>query len=80
MTVATELPATCRTFDPDTGGGEVVLDDGTVLAFDAGAWQATPIRFLRPGQRLRVRVSGDARAAGARVTRLTLAGLELPGG
>jgi hypothetical protein len=36
--------------------GTVLLDDGTPLPFDAPAFAASGLRFLRLGQRLRVEV------------------------
>lgn len=57
------LPATCRSFDPDSGG-EVVLDDGRCLAFDAAALAGSRLRLLRPGQRVRVAVSPTAAGPG----------------
>ena len=50
----TEVQATVRRFDPDTGGGEVVLDDQRLLTFDAEALHGSRLRELRMGQRVRV--------------------------
>jgi cold shock CspA family protein len=45
---------TVRSFDADTGAGDVLLDDGTVVSFDAGAFSRSGLRLLRPGQRVRL--------------------------
>lgn len=62
-----------RSFDEQTRAGSVVFDDGTELPFDAAAVAAGGVRFLRQGQRVRVRVAGE-RGAGhvVFVTILTL--------
>jgi 2-phospho-L-lactate guanylyltransferase len=62
------VQATVRTFDADTRGGDVLLDDGSVLVFAADAFAASGLRLLRVGQRVRLRV--DAEGA---VSFLTLA-------
>lgn len=67
------MQATVRRFDPRTRTGDVLLDDGSVLAFPAGAFDASGLRLLRLGQRVRL----DVDAAGA-VTFLTIATLADP--
>jgi hypothetical protein len=71
------MQATAFTYDPQTRGGSVLLDDGTPLPFDAAAFDAGGLRLLRPGQRVRVRTegTGDAR----RVVFLTLQTFADPG-
>ncbi len=64
------MQATAFTFDPTTRSGSVLLDDGTPLPFDAPAFDAGGLRLLRPGQRLRIRTTGEGPAR--RVTFLTL--------
>ncbi|GAA3853023.1 MULTISPECIES: hypothetical protein [Streptomyces] len=64
------MQATAYTFDPETRAGSVLLDDGTPLEFDAAAFDAGGLLFLRPGQRLRVEVTGEGEAR--RVGFLTL--------
>lgn len=59
--------ATVHTFDPDSGVGSVIGDDGTVRPFSASAWRSGRLRTLRPGQRVRVVLHEDV------VTTLTLA-------
>jgi hypothetical protein len=60
--------ATVRRFDLETRGGDVLLDDGSVMVFGADAFDASGLRLLRIGQRVRLRV--DAEGA---VSFLTLA-------
>jgi hypothetical protein len=62
------VQATVRRFDLQTRAGDVLLDDGSVLDFAAAAFDASGLRRLRVGQRVRVRV--DAEGA---VSFLTLA-------
>jgi cold shock CspA family protein len=59
---------TVATFDPQTRAGTLLLDDGAELEFPAAAFDASGLRLLRLGQR--VRVDRDDRG---RVTRVTLA-------
>jgi len=66
----TSVQATVRTWDPETQGGELLLDDGTPLSFSGRAFAASGLRLLRLGQRVRV----DVDATGE-VTRVTLATL-----
>jgi cold shock CspA family protein len=61
--------ATVATFDPDTGAGTVLLDDGRAEAFDGTAFAAGGLRLLRLGQRVRLEY------AGGRVVRVTIATL-----
>jgi hypothetical protein len=62
------VQATVRTFDAETRAGDVLLDDGSVTEFGAAAFDASGLRLLRVGQRVRLRV--DAEGA---VSFLTLA-------
>ncbi|HVX43374.1 MAG TPA: 2-phospho-L-lactate guanylyltransferase [Mycobacteriales bacterium] len=62
--------ATVRNFDPASGSGDALLDDGSVAAFDGTAFTAGGLRLLRLGQRVRLEYSGE------HVVRLTL--LTLP--
>jgi 2-phospho-L-lactate guanylyltransferase len=50
------VQATVRQFDPQTRCGDVLLDDGRVLTFDASAFDVSGLRLLRLGQRVRLRV------------------------
>ncbi|MCW2665270.1 MAG: hypothetical protein JWN57_232, partial [Frankiales bacterium] len=63
--------ATVAEWDPDTGDGAVLLDDGTRLPFPGEAVDPALLR-LRFGQRVHLRLSGG------RVTALTLSAFPLP--
>jgi cold shock CspA family protein len=63
------MQATVATFDPGTGGGTVLTDDGRRIPFDGAAFAAGGLRLLRPGQRVRLELAGD------RVVRVTIATL-----
>ncbi|WP_320779121.1 hypothetical protein [Streptomyces sp. CRN 30] len=65
------MQATAYTYDPETRSGQVLLDDGTPMPFDAPAFDAGGLRLLRPGQRVRIETTG---AEGAR--RITLVTLQ----
>lgn len=55
------MQATVLEFDPATGGGACVLDDGIVLDMLPGALAGSGLRHLRPGQRVTVTtVPGEA--------------------
>ncbi|MGC5344485.1 hypothetical protein ACPXCE_14435 [Streptomyces sp. DT24] len=64
------MQATAYTYDSDTRTGSVLLDDGTPVDFDAPAFDAGGLRLLRPGQRVRIEVTGDG--AARRITLVTL--------
>ncbi|WP_020121013.1 hypothetical protein [Streptomyces canus] len=53
------MQATAYTYDPESRSGQVLLDDGTPVPFDAAAFDAGGLRLLRPGQRVRVEMGGD---------------------
>jgi 2-phospho-L-lactate guanylyltransferase len=53
------VQATVSRFDAGSGDGAVLLDDGRELAFAADALAGTGLRLLRPGQRVRVELSGS---------------------
>lgn len=55
------------TFDAATRSGTVLLDDGSELAFPAAAFDASGLRLLRLGQRVRIEQDGTGR-----VNRVTL--------
>lgn len=52
------MQATAYTYDPETRSGQVLLDDGTPVPFDAAAFDAGALRLLRPGQRVRIETEG----------------------
>ncbi|GAA3376121.1 hypothetical protein GCM10020367_46570 [Streptomyces sannanensis] len=64
------MQATAYTYDPETRSGSVLLDDGTPVPFDATAFDAGGLRLLRPGQRVRIEVTGEGDAR--RITLVTL--------
>ena len=64
------MQATVSRYDAASHDGTVLLDDGVELPFAAAALQGTGLRLLRPGQRVRVEVSGEA--ADRRVDRLQI--------
>jgi|GEM_PF-816657 hypothetical protein len=66
------VQATVRTFDPRTRSGTLFLDDGTPVGFGGEALDAGPLRTLRPGQRVTIRLRGDV------VTAITHPGFSLP--
>jgi 2-phospho-L-lactate/phosphoenolpyruvate guanylyltransferase len=68
------VQATVRHFDPRTRAGDVLLDDGRALSFPAAAFDASGLRLLRLGQRVRI----DTDAQG-NVLRLTIVSLAFPG-
>ncbi|MGH8894238.1 MAG: hypothetical protein ACRDWY_13195 [Actinomycetes bacterium] len=67
------MQATVCTFDPQSRSGEVVLDDGVALPYDAPAFDAGGIRLLRVGQRVRIETADGP--DGRTVTFLTIATL-----
>lgn len=64
------MQATAYTYDSETRSGQVLLDDGTPVAFDAAAFDAGGLRLLRPGQRVRVETAYEGEAL--RITLVTL--------
>jgi len=71
------MQATAYTYDPETRTGQVLLDDGTPVPFDAPAFDRGGLRLLRPGQRVRIEVEVDSGAGAGedksrRITLITL--------
>ncbi|MFJ3495425.1 hypothetical protein ACIPPJ_17800 [Streptomyces sp. NPDC086091] len=64
------MQATAYTYDAGTRSGQVLLDDGTPLPFDAPAFDAGGLRLLRAGQRVRIETAGEG--AQRRITLVTL--------
>ncbi|MGW1540979.1 hypothetical protein ACWCPM_12210 [Streptomyces sp. NPDC002309] len=64
------MHATAYTYDAATRSGQVLLDDGTPVPFDAAAFDAGGLRLLRPGQRVRLEVEGPKERP--RITLVTL--------
>jgi cold shock CspA family protein len=51
-----------HSFDPATGDGSVLLDDGRRVPFDGSVFARSGLRLLRTGQRVTVELSGEAAA------------------
>ncbi|MCT7353957.1 hypothetical protein N4P33_17590 [Streptomyces sp. 15-116A] len=68
------MQATAYTYDPVSRSGQVLLDDGTPVPFDAAAFDAGGLRLLRPGQRVRIETAPGTEGAGGtpRITLVTL--------
>ena len=58
------MQATVYRYDPESGAGSVVTDDGVVLPFDVEALRLSGLRHLRPGQRLTVERAGTGPITG----------------
>lgn len=64
------MQATAYTYDPATRSGQVLLDDGTPVPFEAPAFDAGALRLLRPGQRVRIETTGEGKTL--HITLITL--------
>jgi cold shock CspA family protein len=64
------MQGTVASYDEDGHGGSVLLDDGTPVAFGPAAFEASGLRQLRVGQR--VKLDTDDAGAVVRVTLPTL--------
>lgn len=53
------MQGTVASFDPATRDGGVLLDDGTPVDFTAAAFDASGLRLLRLGQRVRLETGAD---------------------
>jgi 2-phospho-L-lactate guanylyltransferase len=53
------MQASMHRFDPDSGAGSVLLDDGTELPFDREAFDRSGLRLVRVGQRLTVDIDDE---------------------
>lgn len=69
------MQASVHTFDPETGGGEVLLDSGKLLTFSGEVFAASELRHLRLGQRVSCELSGDPEADGTVLTRVWIVGI-----
>jgi 2-phospho-L-lactate guanylyltransferase len=58
------IQGTVATFDAGSRDGTVLLDDGTELAFGPEAFDASGLRLLRLGQRLRLVRDPDGTVTG----------------
>jgi 2-phospho-L-lactate guanylyltransferase len=61
------MQATVSDFDPHTGAGAALTDDGRRVPFDAAAFSASGLRLLRVGQRLRLDSGPDGRVERVRL-------------
>lgn len=61
------MQATVYRYDPESGAGSVLTDEGVVLPFEVEALRLSGLRHLRPGQRLTVE-----RAETGQITALNL--------
>jgi cold shock CspA family protein len=61
------VQGTVATFDESRHHGSLLLDDGSAVEFGADAFEASGLRLLRIGQRVRVE-RGDA----GRIVRITI--------
>jgi 2-phospho-L-lactate guanylyltransferase len=57
------VQATVRRYDEATHCGDVLLDDGSLLAFPASAFDSSGLRLLRIGQRVRLRLDQQGRVS-----------------
>jgi len=53
------VQATVFAFDRQSGSGELLLDDGVRLRFDASALAGSGLRHLSPGQRVHIAAEGS---------------------
>jgi 2-phospho-L-lactate guanylyltransferase len=53
------VQGTVATYDAESRSGTLLLDDGTEIAFGRAAFDASGLRLLRLGQRLRIERAGD---------------------
>ena len=53
------MQGTVSAFDADRRDGRVLLDDGVELTFASEALEGSRLRFLRPGQRVRLETTGS---------------------
>lgn len=64
------MQATVSAFDDTNRSGTVLLDDGVEVGFDGSAIADSGLRFLRPGQRVRLITRGEG--ATLEITRLQI--------
>ncbi|RRS00206.1 cold-shock protein [Glycomyces terrestris] len=60
------MQGTVSIFNEDTSG-EVVLDSGRRVGFDAAAFAVSGLRFLRPGQRVSLETGPDGAVVAVRI-------------
>lgn len=69
------MQASVHSFDPLTGEGSVLLDDGRRLLFGAAVFQRSGLRLLRSGQRVTIELSETDDHTGLTVRRLGIVGV-----
>lgn len=69
------MQASVHSFDLDQRSGQVLLDTGRLVPFDAEVFDGSGLRHLRLGQRVSIDVQGDPESADARLTRLWIVGI-----
>ncbi|HEY0000866.1 MAG TPA: cold-shock protein [Actinoplanes sp.] len=62
------MQGTIATFDADTRGGTLLLDDGTELAFEGAAFDGSGLRRLRLGQRIDVHLDAAGVVQAVRIS------------
>jgi 2-phospho-L-lactate guanylyltransferase len=72
------VQATVYSFDPATGTGAVLTDDGVRLPMSATALSGSGLRLLRPGQRVSCLLVGDPDSTDAQVAAVRIAGIGDP--
>ncbi len=63
------MQATTHSFDPTSGAGTVLLDDGRERPFSADVFAHSGLRLLRVGQRVSIGMDSDV------ITRLWVVGI-----
>ena len=53
------MQGTVKEFDPESGTGSLLLDDGTEVVIDPTSTEGSEIRYLRLGQRVDFDVDED---------------------
>jgi 2-phospho-L-lactate guanylyltransferase len=53
------VQATVHRFDAESGGGELITDQGLLLPLEPAVFAASGLRLLRAGQRLSVELDDD---------------------
>jgi hypothetical protein len=69
------VQASVHSFDPATGDGSVLLDDGLRVPFDGAVFAHSGLRLLRRGQRVTVELAEPAGDVGPVVRRLGIRGV-----
>jgi len=67
----TGVQGTVATFDPESGAGSVLLDDGTPVEFGPAAFAASGLRLLRIGQRVRLTYDTDGAVSAVSLITMT---------